>query len=123
MAESIERYFRMLPKAQGVRAGARRWLPSADVYQTREGWVVVVELAGVSPDEVEVTVQGKTLRLAGSRRDGLCGEAVSCQQLEITYSRFERTIQFPCEIESATLKREYDKGLLVLRLHSSEDCD
>ena len=123
MAESIERYLRMMPKTTGVRCTQHFWRPAADVYRTRDGWLVKIELAGVSPDELEVQVEGDTLRVAGSRRDENCTETVSYHQLEITYSRFERTIRFPCPIHGASLQTRYKDGLLILHLLSPEECD
>ncbi|HEX8851906.1 MAG TPA: Hsp20/alpha crystallin family protein [Pyrinomonadaceae bacterium] len=123
MARSIERYLRMMPKARGVRCVEHFWYPAADVYKARDGWVVKVELAGVAPDELELSVEGDTLRIAGSRRDEVLNEAVSYHQLEITYSRFEKTIRFPCPIEGASVERRYKDGLLILRLQSREECD
>ncbi|PYS77170.1 MAG: hypothetical protein DMF66_10775 [Acidobacteria bacterium] len=72
---------------------------------------------------MEVRVAGDTLRVMGSRRDETFGETVSYHQLEITYSRFEKTIRFPCPIEGASIERRYKDGLLVLRLKSQEECD
>ncbi len=123
MAESIERYLRMMPKASGVRCTQHFWRPAADVYRTRDGWLVKVELAGVSPDELEVEIKGDTLRLAGSRRDETCTESVSYHQLEITYSRFEKTIRFPCPVEGARVERRYRDGLLILHIRSPAECD
>ena len=123
MAKSIERYLRMMPKAHGVKCGGGQWSPAADVYRTRDGWFVKMELAGVELDELEVSVEGDTLRVAGSRKDARMTEAVSYHQLEITYSRFERKIRFPCPIEGAHLVRRYENGLLLLHLQSSEECD
>ncbi|HEV2864593.1 MAG TPA: Hsp20/alpha crystallin family protein [Pyrinomonadaceae bacterium] len=123
MAHSIEHYLRMMPKATGVRCTKHFWRPAADVYKTRDGWMVKIELAGVSPDELEVRIEGSTLRVAGSRRDESCSESVSFHQLEITYSAFERTISFPCPIEGASLRTRYKDGLLILHLLSPEECD
>ena len=122
MARSIEQYFRSLPRAHVLRATGRVWSPPADVLRTRDGWMVVVELAGVSDEEIEIEVEGASLRVAGCRMDGYCSETVECHQMEITYSRFEKTISFPCPIESATVEREYEKGLLILRLRGRESC-
>jgi HSP20 family protein len=113
----------MIPKANGVRCTERFWYPAADVYRTSEGWVVKVELAGVAPDELEVQISGDTLLIAGSRRDEALTETVSYHQLEITYSRFEKTIRFPCPVEGALIKQRYKDGLLVLYLSSPVECD
>jgi HSP20 family protein len=123
MAKSIERYLRMMPKARGVRCVEHLWYPAADVYRTSGGWVVKLELAGVAPDELEVSIEGNALRVAGSRRDETRSESVSYHQLEITYSRFEKTIRFPCPIEGASIERHYRDGLLLLYLQSPEECE
>jgi HSP20 family protein len=123
MARSIERYFRQLPMGGAQRPSERHWTPAADVYRTRDGWLVKVDLAGVSPDEIEITVAGRVLVIAGIRRDAHCSETVSYQQIEITYSRFEKTLRFPCEIEGARVERAYRDGLLIIRLRGEQDCE
>jgi HSP20 family protein len=119
--ESIDRYFRLLYGVRDRKPSGRLWCPAADVYRMRDGWIVKVDLAGVSPDELQITLRGATLELKGMRRDSSYGEGVSYQQLEITYSRFEKRIQFPCSIETTTLEQDYHDGLLVLRLREAEE--
>ena len=122
MAESINRYFQMLPMlTRQSKPSGRLWYPAADVYQTREGWLVKVELAGVSLEDIEIDLQGDTLYLAGTRRDGDCGNCVTFHQMEITYSRFEKTLKFPNSIAGAKLEYNYQDGLLMIHLRSSED--
>ena len=123
MAESVARYFRLMPMGRSSRPSGRLWCPAADVYRTRDGWIVKIDLAGVSPDDLEITVEGATLHVAGCRRDTFYGEGVSYQQLEITYSRFEKVLQFPCSIEGASVRRDYHDGLLILYLRSSSSVD
>ena len=123
MAESVERYFRMIPTGRRMRPGARMWRPDADVYRTADGWIVKVDLAGVSPDELKIEVQDRTLVISGCRRDTFFGEGVVYHQLEITYSRFEKTLRFPCSIEGASLLRDYRDGLLILHLRGEENCE
>jgi HSP20 family protein len=122
MAESVERYFRMIPVGRRVRPGARVWRPAADVYRTSDGWIVKVDLAGVSAEDLEIDIQDRTLSIRGCRRDTFFGKGIVYHQLEITYSRFEKTLRFPCSIEGASLLRDYRDGLLILHLRSVEDC-
>jgi HSP20 family protein len=110
----FDRYLRA--NRRQSRPSGRLWNPAADVYQTHDGWIVKVDLAGVRPGDVEVTIDGPVLRISGLRRDSVCGEGISHYQLEITYSRFEKTIQFPGSIEHATITRDYHDGLLILQL-------
>jgi HSP20 family protein len=121
--ESFERYFRSIQGVGDKRPSGRLWCPAADVYRTANGWIVKVDLAGIQPADIQITLDGPVLRISGSRRDGICGEGVSHYQLEITYSRFEKMIQFPRSIEHATVERDYHDGLLILRLREEEGAD
>ena len=120
--ESFDRFFRVVhaQRGSGSRPSGRLWCPAADVYRTQDGWIVKVDLAGVKPTDVDITIDGRVLRLSGSRRDGTCGEGVSHYQLEITYSRFEKMIEFPRSIEHASIERDYRDGLLIVRLHEEQ---
>lgn len=119
--QSLERYFRLAKGAREKRPSERLWCPAADVYRTESGWIVKVDLAGIQPSDIEITIDGPVLRISGSRRDGICGEGVYHYQLEITYSRFEKMIQFPRSIEHASIERDYRDGLLILRLREEQE--
>ena len=118
--ELFERYLRA--NRRPSRPSGRLWNPAADVYRTHDGWIVKVDLAGVQSADVEVAIDGPLLRVSGLRRDRICGEGVSHYQLEITYSRFEKIIQFPCSIEHAAITRDYHDGLLILQLREEKEC-
>jgi HSP20 family protein len=116
MAKSTNRYFQFLGSSKKAQPSGRLWYPAADVYQTSDGWVVKVELAGVSVEDVEIDIQGNALYIAGCRRDRSCAAGVSYQQMEITYSSFEKTLRFPSPIDGATLDSMFENGLLIIHL-------
>ena len=120
MAKSINRYFQFLASSKEVRPSGRLWYPSADVYQTPDGWLVKVELAGVSAEDIEIDIQGNLLYIAGTRRDKTCAVGVSYHQMEITYSRFEKTLRFPASIDGARIEHNFDNGLLLISLRKAE---
>ena len=118
--ESFNRYFRLIHAERQRRPSGRLWCPAADVYRTSDGWIVKVDLAGIRPEDIEINIEGPFLCVSGRRRDNVCGEGISHYHLEITYSRFEKTIRFPRSIERVSIERDYHDGLLVLRLHEEE---
>src|SRR5215208_2653629 len=115
MAKSINRNFQFLGSSKTFQSG-QLWYPAADVFQTPEGWLVKVELAGVSVEDVEIDIQGNVLSIVGSRKDRSCAVGFSFHQMEITYSRFEKTLQFPAAIEGARLEHNFEDGILIIRL-------
>jgi HSP20 family protein len=104
-----------------VLPSGRLWNPAADVFRSEDGWVVKIDLAGVCSDELEIEIRDSLLRISGCRRDTLYREGFVYQQMEITYSRFEKTIQFPGPIEGASLKHDYRDGFLIINLHRLEE--
>lgn len=86
------------------------------MYQTEDGWLVKVELAGVSVEDVEIDIQGNVLYIAGCRKDRSCAVGMSFHQMEITYSRFEKTLKFPAAIEGAKIEHNFDNGILIIQL-------
>ena len=85
--------------------------------------MVKVDLAGVKLDDISISIEGSELRISGRRLDSSYDEGVAYHQLEITYSRFEKILKFPCSIEGATITRDYRDGLLILQLRSEHECE
>ena len=119
MAKSINRHFQFVGSAKNFRSG-QLWYPAADVYQTPEGWVVRVELAGVSAEDIDIDIQGNVLYIAGCRKDRSCSAGATYQQMEITYSNFEKTLRFPAPIDGAKLENQFEDGLLIIHLKKGD---
>jgi HSP20 family protein len=111
-----DREFSLISAGQRVRPSTRLWNPSADVYGAPEGWIVKVDLAGVCSDDLEIQIRNGDLSIRGCRRDTLYREGFSYHQMEITYSRFEKTISFPTPVEGATVAHDYQDGFLIINV-------
>ena len=92
------------------------WQPSADVYRTRDGWVLKFDLAGVRADEVTVSIRGRRVCVSGVRRDTVIEEGCSYYAMEISYNRFERYLDMPTNLENARVTIEARDGLLMVRM-------
>ena len=78
--------------------------------------MVKVDLAGTCTDDLELHLEDNLLRISGCRRDTFYREGMTYQQMEITYSRFEKTIQFPCPIEEGSVAHSFQEGFLIIEL-------
>jgi HSP20 family protein len=97
------------------------WQPPADVYRTRTGWLVKLDLAGVRPADLSVRAEGSRLTVQGVRRDCTAEEGCNHFRLEIAYSYFERTIDLPCNLQSAALATDYRDGMLLVQIDTEKD--
>lgn len=92
------------------------WQPSVDVYRLADGWLLKYELAGVRPDEIQLSSRDRYLTLRGQRRDMRVEESQRSYSMEISYNQFERTIELPCELDKMDVETDYRDGMLVVRL-------
>jgi HSP20 family protein len=97
------------------------WQPAVDIYRTKYGWVLKFDLAGVRMEDVHVHVGTRALTVSGVRRD-LMLEDAGCRHysMEISYSRFQRTIELPDDIHTARLAVDYRDGILTVRIAHDE---
>jgi HSP20 family protein len=105
----------------GAKALENAWQPRADVYRLPDGWLVKLELAGVCPDDVRLSLHGDRLCVQGTRRDVRVQGCLHCHRMEIDYSRFERLLELPGLSESAEIGVTYRDGMLLIRIQSESN--
>jgi|ERR1700683_4605957 HSP20 family protein len=121
MAKSVKVFMLQHPGvSSNRRLSGPLWEPSADVYRTPDGWKIKFDLAGVKSEDIEVLIADNKLVVRGVRRDSFITKEWSYYQLEITYSRFERVLSIPCDLQHAKIQSEYKDGWLVLHVDSQE---
>jgi HSP20 family protein len=93
-------------------AASGDWVPNTDVYATDAGLVVKVELPGMKSENLEITVEGNRLRIAGNRPD--CCRPPNCSFLvmEINYGPFESVLELPPGFDLSLAKAVYVNGFL-----------
>jgi|SRR5450759_1726739 HSP20 family protein len=92
------------------------WRPLADIYRTRDGWLLKFDLAGVRLEDVTVSVRGRMISVSGCRKDTVIESGASYYSMEISYNRFERTIEMPTSLDAARMTLEARDGILMVRL-------
>jgi HSP20 family protein len=99
-------------RLSGLRHGFR---PQLDCFRTEDppSFTIVVDIAGVDPDRVNVTAAERTLRISGERRRDACAGRVF-QQMEIEYGPFERVVHLPEDVDLSQAEARYERGLLAI---------
>ena len=96
--------------------------PLADVYYVKESHSVIVklEIPGIAPNGVHLTLQDKTLIVEGSRFDPHSEGEKVYQQMEIDYGPFKRKIMLPVAVDVDASKASYVDGFLTIELPVAE---
>ena len=102
----------------GTNAGA--WLPPLDIYETQGSFVVKVELPGVEPDSVEVSVEDNVLTIQGERKFYSEVDEESFHRVERRYGQFARSLSLPASANAEGITAAFDKGVLTIEVPKVE---
>ncbi|MEW6231438.1 MAG: Hsp20/alpha crystallin family protein [Chloroflexota bacterium] len=92
------------------------WHPPTDVYETDEELVVMLDLAAVSQDDLEIAIEDNVLHVRGRRQEPFPSNKISVYRMEIPYGDFEAHIHLPVRIARDEVQASYENGLLAIRM-------
>jgi HSP20 family molecular chaperone IbpA len=93
-----------------------RWQPGADTYETASTVEIVVDLAGVDEDDVEVQVFEDALVVEGRRQLPACQEGAVYHAAGIRQGPFRVELPLPAAVDPEQAEARYDRGLLRVTL-------
>src|SRR5512142_606700 len=111
VSSSVHFVTRSVAVGQDTSARAH-WVPNTDVYETDNGLVVKVELAGMRSEHLEITVEAHRMRISGNRPDGCRAAKASFLVMEINYGPFESVLELPEAYDLSQAKAAYLNGFL-----------
>ena len=121
MQDEIERVFRSTLGANAGASTAGAWSPALDVEETPEGFTLHVELPGVAPDDVNVSLEENVLTIEGERHFYKEGDAEGFRRIERHFGRFHRSIRLPDRVDADAVQATAKDGLLTITVPKAEE--
>jgi HSP20 family protein len=90
-----------------------------DVIEEEDSFTILVELPGVDPDAVKVTVKGHMLTIRGDRPRAHLPVPCRCVILERLHGPFERQVLLPAAADSTRMQAEFKDGVLLIHIVKS----
>ncbi len=90
--------------------------PAADVYETPEEVIVLIEIAAISGEEIDLELEGRNLLIQGQRRPLRGKPQRSYSQMEIAHGAFRRELLLPSEVDAEKAVAAYRDGILEVVL-------
>jgi len=91
-----------------------------DVFQDEDAVTVIAHLPGVKPEEVDITVEGDTLTIAGDTTAKVSDEKGQTLLREIRHGKFIRTLTLPVGLEADKATATFEDGVLTLAIPKAE---
>lgn len=97
--------------------GKRFFVPTVDVIERADAYVISAELPGVEPADVEISFEANTLTLRGTKQPALKpqeNEELRVYTAERLSGSFERAVRLPEYVEGDKIEASYAHGVLTI---------
>lgn len=125
----IARLNRMLDEALGGWMGMESprggsltadWIPPCDITEDDRSIRLHLELPGVQPDDIHLSIEDNLLSIRGEKRQEAEERNERVHRYERTYGVFERTFTLPSTVDSGNIDAEFEQGILTVSIPKSE---
>lgn len=90
------------------------WRPPTDVYETEDGIIIRVEVAGMRESDFTISLVERNLTIRGIRQD--TAERRAYHQMEVAFGEFSTEVELPYTIISDKVEVIYRDGFLRITL-------
>jgi len=122
-----ERMNRLFDETFGRRRGELSpletgdWCPAVDIFETKDAIELRAELAGMSPSDVEISLEDDVLSLRGERRMDKEVKEENYHRIERSYGSFTRSFTLPRRVQKDKIKARFRDGVLHVTLPKAEE--
>jgi HSP20 family protein len=116
MQRDMDRIFSRMGSAEGAGATSVAWMPRINVKQSGDDLAVQVELAGVTPEDVDLEVTDGVLTVRGERTSKTEKEDEGWLIRESSYGTFERSVVLPEGVDPASITADFHDGVLEIHV-------
>jgi HSP20 family protein len=104
----------------GQQAGQRAWAPALDIAERPDAYLVAVEVPGVKPEDLDITLEGGVLTVEGERRFQDESTDRQWHRVERRYGAFRRSITLPSQVKADAIEASFQDGLLRVLVPKAE---
>jgi len=94
--------------------------PALDVEENDDGFTLHIELPGISPDQVDVSIEDSVLTIAGERQFYRDANVDGFKRVERRFGRFHRAVRLPDRVDPDKIEAGYRDGLLTVTVPKAE---
>ncbi|MGY8706087.1 Hsp20/alpha crystallin family protein [Bradyrhizobium sp. 18BD] len=110
---------RELEKKEETTVPARIFVPNADIYETKDGLNVVLEMPGVEKNSVDIRVEDDVLKVDG-KLDFSKYQGLQPLYTEYNVGHFSRSFRLSNKIDQGKIAADLQDGVLSLMLPFAE---
>jgi HSP20 family protein len=99
--------------AEGSVATAE-WTPAVDIKERADGYALYVDVPGVRPEEIDVSMENGILTLRGTRNTEAGAAREGYKRIERVHGTFYRRFSLPDTADAEGISARYQNGVLEI---------
>ena len=121
LSNALDDAFNTWPFAQD-EGGAitSSWYPACDVLEDKESVKIVVELPGLTPEDVKLSLENNVLSIQGEKKQQAEERTERVHRYERSYGSFERSFALPTSVDSDKVSASFQNGILTVTVPKAE---
>jgi len=121
---NLSRLNRMMDEAlsgwnDGEAVGSA-WTPTCDVREDKEHLTITLDLPGVKPEDVKISLENQVLTIRGEKRQSTETTDERWHRYERSYGSFERSFTLPTTVDAERIQANAEHGVLTITLPKVE---
>ncbi|MBX3436630.1 MAG: Hsp20/alpha crystallin family protein [Planctomycetaceae bacterium] len=94
--------------------------PNADIYETQDAWLLIVDLPGADEQSTDVSMEKHVLTIKASVND-VVPEGFERAHTEFRSRTYERAFRLPDQVDTSAIDATVKNGVLNLKLPKSKE--
>jgi len=121
--DEIEREMERVFEDVVGRRSLASFVPSMDIREGKDAIEVLVEVPGMSKDDIELSIEDNSLYIRGEKKLERTekDDDTRYHLIERRYGRFERSINLPGAVDAKKAKAEFKDGVLKITFPKKEE--
>jgi HSP20 family protein len=99
---------------------AQRWVPSMDLVEADDHFVLKADLPGLAEDDVSIEVRDNALTISGERKAEHERSERGWYRVERSFGTFSRSLSLPDGIDPDSISASFDRGVLSVTIPKPE---
>jgi HSP20 family protein len=105
---------------EGSSVATSDWVPAVDIKEENDAFVIVADIPGVDPNDIEVHMEGGMLTIKGEKETEKKDEREGYKRVERTFGSFYRRFSLPDSADPEKISAKSNHGVLEVRIGKQE---
>lgn len=97
-----------------------QWVPAVDIREEQGRFLVEADVPGVSPEDIDVTMENGVLSIRGERKHEAVSEKGGVRRVERSQGMFYRRFSLPDSADPDAIKARGSNGVLIIEIGKRE---